>query len=525
MSRLLLGPATVPAGKGVPLMSKELSALEIAKQSVDPYAGEEVFARLARGTVADITPEDDVVMRWHGLYRQRPPESGLFTLRLRLPNGAVTAGQASVVAGIAGRAGVGRIDLTTRQNVELHSLALADLAAILAELRSAGLTTLGVCGDAVRGIVGCPAAGLDPEEILDTRPTVDALTAAFLGNRDYGNLPRKLKIAVCGCARHCVPTEINDVGLEAARDAEGTLGYTLLVGGGLSASPVFAQPIGWIEVGEAVEVVSAIASLFREHGNRENRARARMKHLLAAWGLDRFRAELEARLGRALRPATTGAHAGSGHDHLGVLAQSEPDRRLVGVPVPAGVLSAEQLLLLAELATEYGRGRLRVTPTQNVLLADIAESDVEAVLTALAACGLPVSESRWAGHTIVCTGREFCNKAMAETKANALRLLDTLEEMLPGAPVRLRISGCPNGCGHHRLGEIGLQGSGVKGEKGLEERFDVWVRCGSAGDAPAFGERVLSRVRPEDLASVVSEQAGRGRLTRAAKGAILGNVD
>ena len=224
-------------------MSKELSPLEVAKQSVDPYAGEAVFARLSRATVADITPEEDIVMRWHGLYRQRPAEAGLFTLRLRLPNGALTAQQATVLAGIAARLGGGRLDLTTRQNIEVHGLPLAVLEGVFHELRAAGLTTLGACGDTVRGMVACPAAGLDPDEMLDTRPVVESLTAAFVGNREFGNLPRKLKVAVCGCARHCVPVEINDVGLEAASNEEGDLGFALFVGGGLSASPTLAQSL------------------------------------------------------------------------------------------------------------------------------------------------------------------------------------------------------------------------------------------------------------------------------------------
>jgi len=491
-------------------MSKELSPLEVAKQSVDPYVGEAVFARLSRATVEDITPEEDIVMRWHGLYRQRPAEAGLFTLRVRLPNGVLTTEQATVLAGIAARMCGGRLDVTTRQSIEVHGLPLAALEGVFHELRAAGLTTLGACGDTVRGMVACPAAGLDPDETLDTRPVVESLTAAFVGNREFGNLPRKLKVAVCGCARHCVPVEINDVGLEAARNEEGTLGFALFVGGGLSASPTLAQPVGWIAQDQAVPVVKAIAAIFREHGNRSNRARARMKHLLGEWGIDRFRAELESRLGWAPRVIPGMAlHAGSGRDHLGVLPQKDAGRRLVGVPVAAGLLTADQFLLLAKLAAEHGQGELRTTLYQNILLPDIAEPAVDTVLAALAENGLPVSESCWAGHTIVCTGREFCNKAMAETKKPAIRLLEALEEALPGRPARLRISGCPNGCGQHALGEIGLQGSGVKGESGLEERFDVWVREASPDGAPSFGRRVMSRVRPEEVLAVVREQVAR----------------
>ncbi len=282
-------------------MSQSLSALEQIKARIDPYAGDVVFARLARGTVAEITPEDDVVLRWHGLYRHRPAEAGAFMLRVKLPGGALSAAQSLALAELAERFGRGVVSLTTRQNVELHWITLPDLPEIFARLDETGLVTLGACGDQVRGVISCPVAGLDPEEILDTTPLAEALTAAFLGNPAFANLPRKFKLALSGCAQHCVPTAVNDLSLVVARNAAGEPGFALLAGGGLSVQPVMASRLDpWVAPEEALEVVSHAVAIFREYGNREQRGKARLKHLLAARGLPWFRAELETRLGPGL---------------------------------------------------------------------------------------------------------------------------------------------------------------------------------------------------------------------------------
>lgn len=491
-------------------MSGTLSPLEQTKRTVNPYDGRAVFERLAVTGIAGITPEDDIVLRWHGLYQQRPKEAGRFMMRLKLPNGAITAEQLAVVARVAARVAQSRADITTRQNLQLHSVTPADFPDVFAEFDAVGLTTLGACGDAVRNVTGCPVAGLAADQVLDTLPLAETLTRVFLGNLEFANLPRKLKVALCGCATHCVPTEANDVGLVAAPGAAGEPAYILSVGGGLSAQPALAQPIGWLPEGEVVEVVTRIAEIFREHGNRENRSRARLKHLIALWGADRFREELESRLGRTLRPVPA-AHSPAvvRKDHLGVHPQLEPERRFIGVPVPTGRLTSEQLLTLSQMAAEHGRGRLRLTHYQNIILADIAAERVPTVLRSLAAVGLPVDPEGWHGHSVVCTGREFCNKAVTETKGMALPLLARLQERMPQAPISLHINGCPHGCGQHALADIGLQGSAVRVEGGLEDRFDLWLGGDPTGVAPAFGKRVQAKVRPEELADLITRLVAR----------------
>ncbi|MDH7568979.1 MAG: nitrite/sulfite reductase [Armatimonadota bacterium] len=484
-------------------MSDSLSALELAKRSVNPYASEGVFERVAAGGLEVITPADDIIMRWHGLYQQRPKEAGLFMVRLKLPHGAITAEQAMTVARMAEELSTGRIDISTRQNLQVHSIPLAALPRVFASLNAAGLTTLGACGDAVRTIVGCPASGIAAEEVRDTLPLAQSLTHFFLRDLHYANLPRKLKIALCGCAQHCVPTEINDVGLVAAPQADEP-GFVLSVGGGLAARPVLGVPLAWVSEEDTTQVVAALAAIHRDHGNRQNRAKARMKHLLALWGTERLREELERRVGRPLAPVPQGwSPPGDGRDHLGVHPQNEPGRSFIGVPILAAQLSSAQLAGLARLAAEHGRGRLRFTHFQNVLVPDIPLDRVGAVLERLGEMGLPVDAHSWSGHTTVCPGREFCNKAVTHTRPVLLSLVETLARQVLHAPVRLGMSGCPNGCAHHHLADIGFQGSATTVEGTSQERYDVWAGGDLSGPQPAFARRILQRMPPDALPEVV----------------------
>ena len=359
-------------------MAQELSKMEQLKRHVNLYDGEQVFAHLAGGTVADITPEDDLVMRWHGLYPHRPLEAGMFMLRLKLPGGALSTTQAYTVAALTERFCNGQLSLTTRQDIQLHHLMLADLPIVFAELAAVGLRTLGACGDQVRNVVACPVSGIDPAELLDTSKLGEELTAAFLANPAFINLPRKFKIALCGCSRHCVPSEINDLAFEAAFDADGRPGFTLLIGGGLSAHPVMATDLGvWIPHVDVIEVVQHAVEIFRDHGNREQRSQARLKHLIAKNGATWFREELEHRLGRVFRRREISSKSTTHEDHLGVHPQHDPALVYLGIPVPGGLLTSTQLHALVKIA---GDGRLRVTHQQNLILADIPRVNVEDVL-------------------------------------------------------------------------------------------------------------------------------------------------
>lgn len=486
-------------------MTSALSPLEEAKRRVDPFSTRDaVFARLAHGTVADITPTDDIVMRWNGLYRQLPLESEVYMLRLKLPGGEISSGQALVVAELAEHIGDGRLCITTRQNLELHGVRLADLPATFTTLDASGLLTSGASGDQVRNVIGCPVAGIGAEEVIDTLPLAEALTTAFLAKPRYANLPRKFKIALSGCTCGCVPYDINDVGLLAARNDEGQLGYVILVGDGLSMQPVHASCLGvWISENEVVEVLTHLLDIFQQYGNRENRGRARMKHLIAVHGIGWLRDKLQQRLGRTLQRYDHPIPSPARHDHLGVHPQQTTGLVYLGIPVPVGILSGRQLRLLAKLSQEFGQGRLRLTHLQNIILPDIAAANLAAILKQLLAQGLAVVEESQHGQTVVCVGKTYCTKAFAHTKETMLSLLNTITDPLLGSTVSLRVSGCPNGCAGHAMADIGLSGASLKTDNGVEERFDIFVGGGELPGAPAFARRILTRLCPDELAEII----------------------
>src|SRR5947208_4496574 len=256
-------------------------------------------------------PEDRALFRWYGVYTQRAEASaasgdpgpseetdGLFMLRIKFPNGIVNAEQLRTIGSLAERYGRSMGDITTRQNIQLHNLSIEDMPLVLDELNAVGLSFTQACGDVWRNVVGCPLAGVDGHELIDSRPLVAELERTFVGNREFSNLSRKFKVSVSACAHRCAQHEINDIGLIAV-DKDGVVGYDVWVGGGLGASAkmgrrldVFALPE------EAADVCRAITVIFRDEGKRTKRTRARIKFLVDEWDVVRLRAAIETNIGR-----------------------------------------------------------------------------------------------------------------------------------------------------------------------------------------------------------------------------------
>src|SRR5215210_1850034 len=237
---------------------------------------------------SSISPDDEALFRWYGIYTQRPAEDGFFMVRMRIPGGDLTPLQLRAIAELANEHGRGLADITVRQNIQLHWVRIESLPAILDRLRAVGLSTTEACGDCVRNIINCPVSGVDQSELYDTTPLIRQVNDFFVGNRDFSNLPRKFKIAITGCPVRCVYPEINDIGLFAVRDGGG-VAFRARVGGGLSTTPRFSKDLGvFVEPDEVVELCAAIATVFREEGNRENRKRARLKFLIEQWEIPRF---------------------------------------------------------------------------------------------------------------------------------------------------------------------------------------------------------------------------------------------
>jgi sulfite reductase beta subunit-like hemoprotein len=482
-----------------------MNAIEEIKKRKD---GLDVLAdiyRYAKLGFESVSPDDEPLFRWYGIYTQRPTSDGFFMVRIRIPGGDLTPAQLRTIAGLSSEHGRGLADITVRQNIQLHWVRIESLPDVLDRLGAVGLSTTEACGDCVRNIINCPVSGVDHDELYDTTPLIRQANEFFVGNRDFSNLPRKFKIAITGCAVRCVYPEINDIGMFAVHDKErGGVAFRTRVGGGLSTTPRFSKDLGvLIEPDEAVELCGAIATVFREEGNRENRKRARLKFLVEQWEIPRFREEVEARLGRKLRRAPeldAPPITERDRSHLGIHGQHQEGVYYVGLSILGGRTSADELRRCADLAEEHGSGRIRTTNTQNVVLLDIPEQKLEALSKELDRYGFEYQPS-WARKGIIaCTGIQFCKLALAETKNRAVELNDYLESAvdLDDAP-RISVTGCPNSCGQHHICDVGLEGSLTTIDGVKKETFQVFLG-GGVGSHETFGRRIGVRLPSDELA-------------------------
>ena len=443
-------------------------------------------------------------MRWWGLYTQRAPgidggrtgaledseiEDSYFMMRIRIPGGQLSADQLRTVAGIAKEYGRDLADVTDRQNVQFHWIRIEDVPAIWDRLEEVGLSSVEACGDVPRNILGCPVAGVDHAEILDATEVLRATEAVAAGNPEFANLPRKFKTAISGCASHCTAHEVNDISFVGVIGPDGTPGFDLWVGGGLSTNPMIAQRLGvFVRPDQVPAVWAGVAGLFRDYGYRRLRARARIKFLVADWGAAKFREVLEKEyLGEPLPdgPAPAPPPA-AGRDHVGVHRQQDGNY-YVGVAPHVGRTSGTQLYQVADLAQAYGSGTVRTTTEQKLLILDIPERALPGLLSDLEAADLQASPSVFRRGTMACTGIEFCKLAIVETKGRARDLYTELARRLPDfdTPITINVNGCPNSCARFQLADIGLKGSIVDGQEGFQVHLG-----GSLGADPSFGRKL-----------------------------------
>jgi sulfite reductase beta subunit-like hemoprotein len=456
-------------------------------------------------------PEDDFVrFRWYGVYQQFP-NNGYFMLRIRVPNGFLTPAQTREIARLADKFGRGFGDITTRQCIQLHWLTIESFAEILPSLEKVGLVSKFACGDTPRNVVGCPLAGLLAAEHVDAVPAVHAIDQMFLkGNKEFSNFPRKFKSAVAGCHLHCHQPQINDIGIfgvtrkNPATGAE-QRGYGVMVGGGLSNQPYIGQSLRVFVTDEQLPAVCrGIAHVFRDHGYREKRTRARLKYLVADWGWEKFREVLEGDIGFKLeRDETLTGPASAPHtDHMGTGPQKQPGLNYVGVPIERGRISTAQMRSAADLAEKYaaaGKAEIRLSNKQNLILVNIPTEKLDPLVKELTAAGLTPHAPLWRTSLISCTGTQFCNLAIVETKARAARILKFLEEECDlDSPIMVSVTGCPNSCGQYQIADIGLMGvvCNFRGQRGTEA-YNILLG-GALGEGAKFGALTLTKV-PADF--------------------------
>ena len=463
----------------------------------------EDIQRYSREGPEAIIERDKALMKWYGVFFRRHTP-GFFMMRIRIPNGVASSTQVRALAEVTKTLGAGFADITTRQQIQLRSVRIEKIPEIFARLQEIGLTSLQTGMDNIRNVMGCPVAGLTPQELFDASPVVREFTQTFVGNRAYTNLPRKFNVTITGCLENCTPTESQDIAMVPAHKDD-RVGFHILVGGKMGSGgyrraddlDVFVEPQ------TAASVAAAIVRVFRDHGSREARNRSRFAFLVETWGVERIREAVEQECGTPLERAGEDARSKKRTDHIGIYRQQDK-RNFVGLVVPTGRITAEQLAEVAWLIDVYGSGEVRFTAEQNLIVPNVSDEKLGAFAEEALLKELRYDPPEVLRGLVTCTGIDFCDLALIDTKARALPIAHLLAAKLQDlkTPLRLAWSGCPAGCANHHLASIGLEGTKVRVNGKVVEAVDVYVG-GRSGKDPKAGQRIMEGVPCDTLPEVL----------------------
>ena len=493
--------------------------LERLKREKNPWETFDEVRAFAREGRSSVVPEwANVYFKWWGIYTQGDGvgatggkggeglASDYFMMRIGIPNGIVTSHQLRTIGGLARKFGRNLVDITVRQNIQLHWLTIECLPEVVEALDAIGLSPKGACGDVVRNVTGCPLAGVAADELIDASQIAQDIAHLLTANSDFYNLPRKFKISATGCPSWCTYPEINDIGLTPTRRGD-EVGYSLRVGGGLSNEPHLAIRLdAFVRPEQAVDVARGVAEIFREQiGLRQSRDRARMKYLFMreGWTAERFLDELKQRVSFKLDAAEPEEVPDDVlRDHAGIHPQRQEGLNYVGASVLRGRMTGEQLEATAELAERFGSGSLRATVSQNLVIVNVPRAKSGELARELGEIGLHVEGSHFWRGAVACTGTEFCKLAISETKGFTRWLVDELEDRLPqfDQQLKLHVTGCPNSCGQHWISDIGLEGKKIKYNGELTDAFYFCLGGAvgqNAGIARPVGYRCAAPLVPE----------------------------
>jgi ferredoxin-nitrite reductase len=469
-----------------------------------------IAANAAKGEFPKGT--DVFLYKFHGLFHVAPTQDA-FMLRLRIPNGILDAAKLGMIAGLADDHGGGYAHVTTRANLQIREIGPRAPLAILERLAEVGLTSRGAGADNIRNITGGPTAGIDPQEIYDTRPLGLALHHAILNHRELFGLPRKFNIAFDGGGTVSSLADTNDIGFSAVRVAAGNSlpegVYFRVAVGGITGHGDFAGDLGVaIRPEQCVPVALAMVRVFIDEGDRTDRKRARLKYVLDRMGREAFLAAAEKLLPAPLtrQPvAECERRPPLRRDaHVGFHRQSQPGRVYCGVALPLGRMTSEQMRGIADIASRHGSGTIRLTVWQSLIVSDIAAGDEAAVRAALSEIGLPAEASHLRAAFVACTGNSGCRFAASDTKRHALESLEYLERRVAlDTPINVHFTGCPHSCAQHYIGDIGLLGAKVPaGEDGEVEGYHVYLG-GGYGERRELAREVMRDVPHDELPQVL----------------------
>ena len=499
--RVTQPPAALPSDRHRVAQDRVLAAggkltpEEMAKRESHPL---DLWDVMRENVAAGRFPKGIDVFRhkFHGLFYVAPAQNA-FMCRLRMPNGILSAAQFRGVAAIAERWGGGYADVTTRANLQIREIGAAHAIDVLTAVQDLGLTSRGAGADNIRNVTGAPTAGIDPAELIDTRPLARELHYYILNHRELYGLPRKFNIAFDGGGAIAVLEDTNDIGFTAVAVAEGEevpAGvYFRMALGGITGHGDFARDTGVLLAPEqCVPVAVAVLRVFIAEGDRTDRKRARLKYVLDRLGLEGFLAEVEKLLPATLRRlplercqkrAPTAKHA-----HLGIHPQRQTGLNYIGVALPVGRISAVEMRGLAGIAERHGSGTIRLTVWQNLLLSDIADVALPAAKAEIAALGFDWRASNARGAVVACTGNTGCKFSATDTKGQALALVEHLDRSITlDQPVTIHLTGCPHSCAQHFVADIGLLGTKI-GEEAVEG-YGIYVG-GGAGAERGLGREI-----------------------------------
>jgi sulfite reductase beta subunit-like hemoprotein len=543
---------------------------------------DEFVATLERFERGELTPDQWRQFRLvRGTYGQRQSDDAQM-LRVKIPQGVLSAEQLEALADVAERYSRGFGHITTRQNVQFHFVKLHDVEPAMRRLADAGLTTREACGNSVRNITACTFAGVAADERFDVTPYAEALTRYLLRHPLSSTLPRKFKIAFEGCSVDHVCTGINDLGFRAVLGADGSRGFRVTAGGGTATMVKSAGLLHeFMPASELLRVAEAVLRVFHRLGDYEHKQRNRMKFLIKELGWVRWREEYQRELnacrlrgqvptldidppaseprpdwgkeaapspGQVASRVAAGRISGPGitpqvvpifqtgdddYAHwrsTNVRPQKHFGHVLAIATVPLGDLTSEQMRLLADLSRAYADGGVRVTTEQDLVFRWVHECDVRQLHRRLAAAGLGAADAGSVADVTSCPGAESCRLAVTQSRG----LGRMLEEHLRARPdlvaaadgARIKISGCPNGCGQHHVATLGFQGSVRRlGARAVPQYF-VMVGGGSTDDGATFG-RLAAKIPARRIADAVDrliELYAREREEGESAGAYFGRV-
>jgi len=460
-----------------------------------------------------IPPEYYDLFKWHGFfYRKQNP--GTFMLRMRISNGVISSTQLRTVAELSRDYGRGEGDFTTRQNIQLRWITIENMPTIIEKLQAVGLGSQQTGMDNYRNVTGCPVTGLSEHELIATQQLATATALSLLGPA-FENIPRKFNISINGCRLDCTHAKTNDIGMTPAIRQSGRQaihGFNVLVGGHMGGkNPHLAFPLDvFVRPMQVPALCRAIMSVFRDNGQREKRAKARMWYLIDEWGVARFRDEVMKELGEKL-PTVGECQLYKQpdlleQDHIGVHPQMQAGLSYVGIVVPTGRINAEQLFELAALADHYGSREVRLTNDQNVIIPNVPNEKLDALLAEPLLQEWSPNPSGIIRGLVTCTGIDYCHFALNDTKGLSLKIARKLEERLPDTDkvIRLNVSGCVHACGRHRASEIGMEATRLRVDGEVIDGFNIY-EGGNLGEDAQLGVETLKKATLDETTEKLAE--------------------